>query len=141
MIRARAAAAALLAAACAIPEEGPMMAPGEDCLECHGGGGEESDDARAWTLAGTVYPTKETADPGAGVRGAEIRVLDAGGKSFTLRSNRAGNFYTAEPLALPVAVWVNGDLMPLDTPGYTHLSCNRCHQPGTAAGRVAAGGG
>lgn len=132
------AAAALLASACAIPAEGPMMSPGEDCLECHGGGGEEGDDARAWTLAGTVYPSADTLDPGAGVRGATISILDARGKGFDLRSNRAGNFYTAEPLAWPVSVWVNGALMPLNVPGYAHLSCNRCHRPGDA-GRVPAG--
>jgi hypothetical protein len=34
----RALAAALLALAC-VPSEGPLMEPGRDCLECHGGDG------------------------------------------------------------------------------------------------------
>ncbi len=137
MIR-RLAALALVAGAC-IPEEGPMMEPGQDCMECHGGGagGDEGDDARPWTVAGTVYPSAATADAGAGVRGATISIRDAGGKSFDLRSNRAGNFYSAEPLAFPIAVSVNGS--PMDAPVLAGQgSCNRCHRLGDA-GRIPAG--
>lgn len=83
------AAAALLAVAGCIPEEGPMMDPGKDCMECHAPGGEGEP---AWTVAGT-YPGHE---------GARVTVTDRNGWTITLRANRAGNFYTAEPLALPL---------------------------------------
>jgi hypothetical protein len=113
MIRAAALAALLLLAAC-IPEEGPMMEPGSDCLECHGGG-----EARRWTVAGTWRG-----------QGNQVFVQDAGGKSLTLHTNQAGNFWTAEPLTFPLrVVRVNGQTMPA-TPVVSQGSCNRCHGGG-----------
>ncbi len=106
-----------LAAAGCIPEEGPMMRPGSDCLECHGGaGGEES--GRRWTVAGTW----------AG-QGNQVVLVDAGGKTVALHTNRAGNFWTAEPLAFPLQASVNGTAMPQPV---TQGSCNRCHGSGGA---------
>jgi hypothetical protein len=129
MKRLAAAAAALLAAAC-IPEEGPMMEPGHDCMECHGGrGGEE--DAVAWTVAGTY-----------GSQGSKVSIRDAAGKSFTLTANQAGNFYTREPVTFPITVAVDGQYMPPagGVPGSGGIgllsppnnSCNRsgCHSGG-----------
>lgn len=102
------------AAAC-IPEEGPMMKPGSDCLECHGGGEE---DARRWTVAGTW-----------GGQGNQVALRDAGGKTVSLHTNRAGNFWTAEPLAFPLRVSVNGQAM---AAAVAQGSCNRCHGSGGA---------
>jgi hypothetical protein len=135
MTRLPGAALALLLSAGCIPEEGPMMAPGEDCMRCHGGG--EGEGARAWTVAGTVYPSETTEDPDAGVRGATISISDANGKSFDLRSNDAGNFYTAESLAFPIAVAVNGEWMEPPPPDGR---CNRCHRLGVE-GRLSADDG
>ena len=107
-----AAAAVLTAAACA-PAEGPLMAPGQDCISCHDGGA-----ARRWTAAGTWAHADQ-----------HVTIRDANGKSFTLRTNRAGNFYTAESLAFPLEVSVDGRAMP--TPViYEARSCNRCHARG-----------
>jgi hypothetical protein len=120
VIRHAAGAALALALAGCVPDEGPMMEPGSDCMECHGGGGEEEEDAPPWTVAGTI----------AGVRGAHITITDANGWSFTLRSNDAGNFYTAEPVAFPlVAISVDGEPMRDDLPS-PHGSCNACHSGG-----------
>ena len=94
------------------------MKPGTDCLECHGGG-----DARTWTVAGTW------------TRGAGVTIADAAGKSFTLRGNAAGNFYTAESLTFPLTVSVDGQTMPNPV---TWGGCNRCHGSG---GGDAGGGG
>jgi hypothetical protein len=89
-------------------------------MECHASGAQE-DDARPWTVAGTI----------AGRMGANVVITDAKGWSFTLRSNRAGNFYTAEGVALPLRVTVDGAAMgPLVTDG----SCNCCHGGGVGAG-------
>jgi len=97
MTRAALAASLLLGAAACIPEEGPLMEPSSNCMECHDGG-----EARRWTVAGT-WP---------GGQGSRVSVQDAGGKGLTLRTNRAGNFYTAEPLAFPLrAISVNGQPM------------------------------
>jgi hypothetical protein len=116
----RVAAAALVLLAACVPGEGPMMSPFEDCLGCHEGGGE----ARAWTVAGTWR------------RGARVTVTDANGKSFTLKGNDAGNFYTAESLAFPLQVSVDGKPMQYWDPNppatvaevrYGFGGCNLCH--------------
>jgi hypothetical protein len=126
-------AGAVALAGC-IPEEGPMMAPGEDCLSCHGGSGGE-EDARAWTVAGTLR----------GSEGSRVTVIDTNGRAITMRANQAGNFYTAEGLALPLTqVWLDGkritDSDMWRVPTFTHGSCNRptngssCHARGRNGG-------
>jgi hypothetical protein len=111
--------AALLGTAACIPEEGPMMEPGSDCMECHDGG-----EARRWTAAGTW-----------GGQGNQVVLRDAGGQVLTLRTNRAGNFWTAESLRFPITVAVNGQVMPGPPQGANLAaardgSCNRCHGSG-----------
>jgi hypothetical protein len=101
-------------AACSM-EEGPMMSPGDDCLDCHSGG-----EARAWTVAGTM-----------GHQGSVVSITDANGWSFTLRSNKVGNFYTAEGVRFPLRVSVDGATM---TGPVTDGSCNRCHGNGPGSG-------
>jgi hypothetical protein len=107
----------LLVASACVPEEGPMMTPFQDCLGCHASGGE----AKSWTAAGTW------------AKGAKVSITDSNGKSFTLTGNDAGNFYTAEGLAFPLTVSVNGKVMP-DTLNpaqpakLTYGGCNLCHR-------------
>lgn len=117
----RVAAAALVLLAACVPSEGPMMTPFQDCLGCHEGGGE----ARAWTVAGTW------------ARGAKVTISDASGKTFTLEGNDAGNFYTAESLAFPIHVSVDGKPMQYWDPvalatsvevRYGFGGCNLCHR-------------
>lgn len=114
------AAALLLLGAC-IPEEGPMMDPGEDCRECHGGG---ESDGPAWSVSGTVFGGAT----GGGVRGAEIRIVDARGRHVTLHSNDAGNFYLADALRFPLQVSVarNGEVETMPDP-VEYGGCNGCH--------------
>jgi len=134
-VRAGAALALLLLAGCGL-EGSPIMEPGRDCLECHGGG-----EAKRWTLAGTVYPATDSA-AGAGILGATVRVHDAGGRSFGLRTNLAGNFYTAEKVTFPLQVCVeHGGASTCMEAATTSGACNGCHTvPGRsdAAGRIAA---
>jgi hypothetical protein len=107
----------VLCASC-VPEEGPLMAPGQDCIECHDGG-----EAKGWTAAGTW------------ARGAHVTVTDANGKTVTMQGNKVGNFYTAEPLTLPLTVDVDGVDMPGDALqsaawSSAHMNyggCNLCH--------------
>jgi hypothetical protein len=117
------AAAAVLATAC-VPSTGPTMAPYQDCLtsECHGAGGE----GKRWTVAGT-WPGGEK---------VRVTVVDATGKSITMRANQVGNFYTAESLATPTLAqpWtvyvdqpgVARKTMPA-SPALTYGGCNSCH--------------
>ena len=80
------------------------MRPGEDCLGCHA----ERGDAPAGTAAGTRYASS-SAEAGAGVEGLSVRIVDSRGADFTVRTNAAGNFYTAKPLTFPLYVAVVRD--------------------------------
>src|SRR5512141_1551727 len=104
--------ALLVVASACIPNEGPMMAPFQDCLRCHSSRG----DARTWTAAGTWS------------KGATVTVVDQQGKTVSLTGNQAGNFYTAEALVFPLVVSVNGARMP---DPITYGGCNVCHHAGT----------
>lgn len=107
----------LLATLGCIPEEGPLMEPGSDCMECHGGG-----EAPRWTVAGTW-----------GGQGNEVRIQDAAGKTFTRHTNQVGNFWTSEPVTFPLRVSVNGAAMPAAVQA-SGASCNRCHGDGGGGG-------
>jgi hypothetical protein len=94
------------------------MRPGSDCLSCHDGGR-----AKRWSVAGTWS------------HGATIVVVDASGRSLTMRGNQVGNFYTAETLAFPLrSVTVDGTSMPSTASGcadaFSYGGCNRCHVGG-----------
>jgi hypothetical protein len=111
---------ALLLVGSCIPQDGPMMAPFEDCLSCHASGG----GARTWTAAGTW------------LEGSRITIVDSHGKTISLRGNQAGNFYTAEGLAFPITISVDGALMATSTAPTTPFvstygGCNMCHHAWT----------
>lgn len=103
------------------PSEGPLMAAHQDCLGCHGGGGE----GQTWSVAGTM-----------GGQGSRITITDATGWSFTIRGAQNGNFYTAEKVVFPVTVSVDGRPMAYKTASrgpvgevipVTYGGCNGCH--------------
>lgn len=108
----RAAALLALVASACVPSEGPSMSPFVDCLGCHGQGGE----GKTWTAAGTW------------AKGAQVTITDANGKSFTLKGNSVGNFYTREGLQFPLTVSVDGTTMPAPV---TYGGCNACHNGST----------
>jgi hypothetical protein len=112
--------AALVACGEGEEDEGPLMAPGQDCLSCHG----------EFTLAGTVYPSQGAASD-QGVEGLTIQVEPASGTPFDLVSNAAGNFYTTRAIVFPVVVSVTDGAtaltMPMDA---DEGGCNGCHGAG-----------
>ena len=121
--------AALALCAC-VPDNGPLMRPGEDCMACHGGdgtilAGERVRHAKPWQAAGTVF---DPAAPTEGVEGVQVEIADASGFSFSLRTNLAGNFYTAETLRLPLRACLsrNGATTCQQSP-VTSGACNSCH--------------
>ncbi len=115
MTRAAAAAVLLLLATACVPANGPMMDPFQDCLGCHGAAGT----AKTWTVAGTW------------AKGAQVTVVDANGKTVSLRGNEAGNFYTAEHLVPPLTVSVDGKVMPASANPQQYGGCNACHHADT----------
>lgn len=118
-----------------IPDQGPLMDPGQNCMACHHSGAE----AKAWTVGGTVYGAVD-AEVNAGVSGVRVRVTDATGWTFSLRSNQSGNFYSAEPVTYPLTLCLERSgsslcMQATDSGG----SCNTCHTlppSGEAAGRL-----
>ncbi len=123
----RAVACAVLVAlpsAC-VPARGPQMEPGSDCMECHGPGAHY-----AWTAAGTVYPARNSPDD-QGRGHVYIELTDADGKTVSMESNPAGNFYTSEPLRFPLTASARrGEvryLMATPVPAQSLGSCNSCH--------------
>ncbi|MGZ6142474.1 MAG: hypothetical protein ACXWLM_03995 [Myxococcales bacterium] len=112
-----------------VPNDSPVMDPGENCLGCHGGEGQtyvlRRRHAQPWTIAGTVF---DAPDAGTGVEGAQVWVTDAKGFSFSLRTNLVGNFYSAEEIALPLSACIerNGKKTCQLSP-VTSGACNLCH--------------
>jgi hypothetical protein len=103
----------------------PQMNPGQDCLSCHSAGGQAS--GLTFSVGGTVYPQALAGAEG-GLFDAEIDITDLGGRHFTLRSNGAGNFYSAEAIVFPatVAVTVGGQTLSMEKQSPTG-QCNACH--------------
>jgi hypothetical protein len=122
----------LLAAGC-IPEEGPLMDPGRDCRACHGGGGggggegDGEEGGPPWTFAGTVFPAL-TSDGSSGVRGVRVHATDATGRTVTVVSNEAGNFYIRDGLTFPlhVALERDGRISTMEE-AVSYGGCNGCH--------------
>lgn len=126
-----------LTAGCGVPDNGPTMRPGEDCLSCHSAGGEAAH--KPWSAAGTVFRAADShADEG--VMGATVLLTDARGRRLELVTNASGNFYTAEALELPYRVEVHWQGRTLAMPEeVTSGSCALCHTQtglGGASGRV-----
>jgi len=105
----------------------PTMDPGQDCLLCHVANGQASD--RIWTASGTIYAGSPLAPTAPGLFNAEILILDSANRALTLRSNGAGNFYTAEPLTYPIHVsaQIGGQRFQMQESPPEGVSCNRCH--------------
>jgi hypothetical protein len=123
--------AAIALAGCGL-KGSPTMDPGEDCLECHGAGGDH--EARRWTLAGTVFGAPD-APASAGLRGVSVHATDAEGRTVTIRSNQAGNFYLADQLAFPLRVSIEQDgVVKTMAPLVTYGGCNHCHRQPPANG-------
>jgi len=105
--------------------DGPLMRPGEDCMNCHDGSG----GAPRWSVAGTVYACAE-AGSGAGQDGVTVVVTDGAGTEITrMTSNSVGNFYTSKQVASPFHVYVERNGMKHEMgEAPTSGGCNGCHQ-------------
>ena len=116
------------------------MNPGMACNGCHASSGGE---APIFSIAGTVYPTVHEPDlcNGAGPSsGAQIVITGADGRTLTLSSNAAGNFYSETAVKAPYSakvVTAAGTRAMAAT--QTSGDCNGCHtQSGanSAPGRI-----
>lgn len=103
-------------------DEGPLMAPGSACIDCHG----------EFTAAGTVYGGGEAA-AGAGLAGATVTITGDNGVTRTLTTNAAGNFFTSANFTNPLTITVTSGAASRTASGHTSGDCGACHQPGGAA--------
>lgn len=112
---------------------GPTMRPGWNCLSCHRENGMAA--ARPWSAGGTVFEEADS-DPCDGTEGVDVVFMDARGREIErVRTNAAGNFFTATPLPPGFRVAVERDgrraMMPFPPPAG---SCNACHSTSPIAG-------
>jgi len=106
------------------------MRPGGTCIDCHDSGPK---DGPPFALAGTVYPSAHEPDDCNGIDAsspAEVIVVDAEGRTFTMSVNSVGNFYyeTENAFAFPYRAKVVRDgrervMVDEQTSG----DCNACH--------------
>jgi hypothetical protein len=105
---------------------------GTDCMagNCHGPGGA----GPTWTVAGTLYTSAAGTTP---IVGGTITLTLAAGAPIDLVSAQNGNFWTADPVALPINTFASK--CPAITPMISAVavgSCNSCHVPNSATGSI-----
>ncbi len=91
---------------------GPEMAPGSDCLACHGPAGLA---VTKFTAAGTFPPANQAVTVG----------------GFSTTTNAVGNFYLSNPITFPAPASVGGSSMEGGAP---YGGCGRCHGVGGSGG-------
>lgn len=104
-------------------EGSPLMHPGDDCIGCHSQG-----EGPRYTIAGTVMNASNDDTNCNGVEGATVVITDANGKTLSLPTNAAGNFYTRETIAMPYkakVVYQGKENVMADAQGSG--SCASCH--------------
>lgn len=114
--------------------EGPLHRPGQPCVLCHDG-----EEARAFSLGGTVYMTPDSDMPAAG---SSVGLVDASGAGFIASTNCAGNFFVLpEDFQPTYPLWVSLRKEPqeiaMDSPIHGEGSCAGCH--GDKSGPESAG--
>jgi hypothetical protein len=120
------AVAALGREASGVPE-GPLHRPGQPCLTCHGDSGPASSE---FTLGGTVYALFREDAPAAG---AVVRVEDITGRTLSLLTNAAGNFWVTPAQWVPTyPIQMKVTLGGVSKQMTTHVgragSCADCHR-------------
>lgn len=123
-------------------EASPLMHPGGACLDCHARSAMPP--SPVGTLAGTVYASVHEPDdcngaPGSTADPIVITVRGHDGQMVQATVNEAGNFYTTDPVALPIewaTVTYQGRTRAMAS-AQASADCNACH---TEAGRSGAPG-
>lgn len=130
-------------ARCETPDEQSLaatarMLPGRVCWSCHQ---PASQAARfVFTAAGTIYSRLDAACNEEGLADVTVELFDEQNQIvLSMITNRAGNFFTAEPLGdapLRVRVSKDGRVREMTDP-LSSGACALCHFPGgVASGRI-----
>lgn len=118
---------------------GATMLPGRACMNCHKAGGQAAE--HVFTVAGTVFSSATGNCNSGGVAGATVEILKADGSvQLTLTTNAVGNFYSHDPVMLPLKARVKqgAKVQEMSNP-MSNGNCAQCHaKPGLsgAAGRI-----
>ena len=101
------------------------MVPGENCLTCHSPGG----GATAYAVAGTVYPRADSSDFD-GIANITVTVTGADGKTVSMLSNSAGNFFAEGAVEFPIDVFsaIGNDGRVSMEPNSLTGACGSCHE-------------
>jgi hypothetical protein len=104
----------------------PVMNPGLACINCH----TSMVPREKFTFGGTVFTDLHTMNlcNGGSKSGGQVQLIGADGKTITMATNSAGNFYTFSTLVMPYTakVMVNGKQRMMTTP-QVEGDCNTCH--------------
>lgn len=104
---------------------GPLHRPGQPCGVCH----HDDGNAGPFSVSGTVYFTKGSTNPAAKV---EVLLFDTANRSYTVRTNCAGNFFVRPGQMRPVyPLWVTlrhgGKKFEMESAVFREGSCGACH--------------
>ncbi len=119
--------------------ESPFMHPGMDCIACHAQG-----EGPRLKVAGTVYSKLDEPDDYLGVEAVTVQLTDKTGKSVSLVSNKAGNFFSGRGFSLtaPYTVkLIRGKAesgMGMPAPSGDCASCHTAKGASGAPGRILA---
>jgi hypothetical protein len=111
------------------------MLPGRLCQSCHIRDGQAS--LLVWTASGTVYGAADSRCNEGGIEGVKVELLDDKDQVLlTLTTNRAGNFFTAEPIAAPrFRARLSKDGKTQEMQGLQPTgACAGCHYPSSGSG-------
>ena len=119
--------------------EGATMLPGRACINCHKTGGQAAE--HLFSVAGTVYASATGNCNTGGISGATVEILKMDGSvQLTLTTNAVGNFYSHDPVTLPLKARVKMGTKVLEMSGaQASGNCAQCHaKPGLsgAPGRI-----
>jgi hypothetical protein len=112
--------------------ESPLMHPGADCIGCHSSG-----EGPNFVIAGTVQAAIDDPTDCYGVPGATVTITDATGKSVSVLTNDAGNFYVSarDALTMPIQARVAFDGRERAMAGAQMTgACASCHTTSGANG-------
>jgi mono/diheme cytochrome c family protein len=104
-------------------DESPLMMPGGDCIGCHAQG-----EGPRFILAGTVMGGLKDDTNCGGIAGATVVITGADGRTLTMTTNAAGNFFSQVGVVMPYTAKVSfqGKERSMVTPR-SDGNCMSCH--------------
>ncbi len=104
-----------------------LMHPGGNCNSCHSSSGE----GPIFGIAGTVQGAGTDSMNCNGISGVTITLTGSDGKTQTLETNGAGNFFAAATVSAPFTASVSKEGITMKmTAAQSDFNCANCHSDG-----------